>query len=605
MAFGSSDETLQIVIKARDDASRVLKDFQGKVESMKPTFQKMAVAGTAAFVGLGIAMKSALDEGVESKSVDMAFQRMSQTAGIEGNKLISKLQEISKNTVSTTDLMLASNKAMALGVGKDMETITKLMEIARVKGQNMGITTTQAFNDIVTGIGRGSPLILDNLGITIKLGAAQEEYAKKLGKSVEELTDVEMKQALLNSVLSSGTEELKALGDVALTPAERMQQLSAQMSNMRSELGEALIPVAEKLVEVIGPIVTKITEWADKNPELAAKIAVAALAITGLVAVLGTIGLILPAVITGFTALATIVGILLGPVGLIIAALAAVAAVGWLVYKNWEEITAFAGVAWQKIKDTVSGAMEGIMNVITTIGDAIGKAFWTFVNFYIGAWATLFDYLVPGWDTALVAMFNKAQEIFTVVKDFFVKMFGELREIFSASLTYLSDLWSGIWTTVKDVFTQVWASITSVFETASSAITSQMETLMKPIQKVIDLAERAIELAGGAVSSFKGKISSTVQSILDRGSSITGKAIGGPVSMRTPYLVGEHGPELFVPHTSGSITPNGQLQGGGGQTFVININNPKMTTYEDIRLVKQQFEQALRAVVRDRKLETV
>lgn len=46
------------------------------------------------------------------------------------------------------------------------------------------------------------------------------------------------------------------------------------------------------------------------------------------------------------------------------------------------------------------------------------------------------------------------------------------------------------------------------------------------------------------------------------------RASGGPVSAGSPYLVGERGPELFVPNASGSILPNG----GGGSSFVINIH---------------------------------
>jgi lambda family phage tail tape measure protein len=51
-------------------------------------------------------------------------------------------------------------------------------------------------------------------------------------------------------------------------------------------------------------------------------------------------------------------------------------------------------------------------------------------------------------------------------------------------------------------------------------------------------------------------------------------AEGGPVSGNFPYLVGERGPELFVPNRSGAIVPTHQLAGvmGGGQT--INYNGP-------------------------------
>jgi lambda family phage tail tape measure protein len=52
-------------------------------------------------------------------------------------------------------------------------------------------------------------------------------------------------------------------------------------------------------------------------------------------------------------------------------------------------------------------------------------------------------------------------------------------------------------------------------------------------------------------------------------------ANGGPVQGNTPYLIGERGPEMFVPQNAGKIIPNHQL-GGGGQSIV---NNNTAVTY--------------------------
>jgi hypothetical protein len=100
--------------------------------------------------------------------------------------------------------MLAANRAMVLGVADNTEEFTELMEIARDRARAMGLTIEQAFNDIVTGIGRGSPLILDNLGLVIDQVAANEDYASSLGKTADALTEEEKKQALLNAVLEQG-----------------------------------------------------------------------------------------------------------------------------------------------------------------------------------------------------------------------------------------------------------------------------------------------------------------------------------------------------------------------------------------------------------------
>jgi phage-related minor tail protein len=49
------------------------------------------------------------------------------------------------------------------------------------------------------------------------------------------------------------------------------------------------------------------------------------------------------------------------------------------------------------------------------------------------------------------------------------------------------------------------------------------------------------------------------------------KADGGPVTAGSTYIVGERGPEVFMPSVSGSIVPNHAL-GGGGVTVVQNIS---------------------------------
>ena len=48
------------------------------------------------------------------------------------------------------------------------------------------------------------------------------------------------------------------------------------------------------------------------------------------------------------------------------------------------------------------------------------------------------------------------------------------------------------------------------------------------------------------------------------------RALGGPVSANNSYIVGERGPELFTPSTSGNITPNHAM--GGGASITVNVN---------------------------------
>ncbi len=68
-------------------------------------------------------------------------------------------------------------------------------------------------------------------------------------------------------------------------------------------------------------------------------------------------------------------------------------------------------------------------------------------------------------------------------------------------------------------------------------------------------------------------------------SSIPLKALGGSVGAGSPYIVGERGPELFVPSSNGNITPNNQL---GGSTIVVNVNPPPGSSPDAYRLSARQ-----------------
>jgi phage-related minor tail protein len=78
------------------------------------------------------------------------------------------------------------------------------------------------------------------------------------------------------------------------------------------------------------------------------------------------------------------------------------------------------------------------------------------------------------------------------------------------------------------------------------------------------------KLTGGIASALFG-VKKAVSGGGGGGGVVTGKkAIGGPVQAGSPYMVGERGPEMFVPNQSGSIVPNKKM--GGGVTVINNVD---------------------------------
>lgn len=88
------------------------------------------------------------------------------------------------------------------------------------------------------------------------------------------------------------------------------------------------------------------------------------------------------------------------------------------------------------------------------------------------------------------------------------------------------------------------------------------------------------------------------------GSVPSGKAIGGSVSSGSPYIVGERGPEMFIPNASGSIVPNDKMGGMGssGPTIVQNINistGVSQTVRTEIMAMLPRITEATKAAVAD------
>jgi SLT domain-containing protein len=107
------------------------------------------------------------------------------------------------------------------------------------------------------------------------------------------------------------------------------------------------------------------------------------------------------------------------------------------------------------------------------------------------------------------------------------------------------------------------------------------------------VVQRAVAAITGALGNMGGFF----------GSLFPARAQGGAVSANRPYVVGEKGPEMLVPSTSGRVIPNNQLGGGsGGQVIVNQTINVSTGVQQTVRteikqLMPQIAESAKQAVV--------
>ncbi|NLD45474.1 MAG: hypothetical protein GX657_18505, partial [Chloroflexi bacterium] len=267
--MGVSRETLELIIKARDEATRDLEQTNATLGRLADTAANVGVV-----LGTLAAGKTALDLGQLASSAHRVEASFRGIAGTGADKMLDKLRASSQGTIADMDLMLSANRAMMLGVTKDAEQMARLLEVAAVRGQAMGLSTQQAFNDMMTGIGRASPLILDNLGIVTGGQKVYDDYAKSIGKATDALTEQEKKQALVSLVLDQG-EGMTFTAD----GAAGWEQLSAAWGNLKVSLGELVnetlrlpeaLSLAAQAISGFNDVVQdgqsrqdQATEWAD------------------------------------------------------------------------------------------------------------------------------------------------------------------------------------------------------------------------------------------------------------------------------------------------------------------------------------------------------
>lgn len=192
--------------------------------------------------------------------IEQGFKRLSARAGVVYDEMLTGMRKASLWTVSDFNLMTAANKAYSLGVVSNVDQMTTLMEIARVKGAAMWRTMNEALDDIVTGLGRWSAMILDNLWIIVNQTEAQKAYAEAIGKTVEQLSEAEKKQALINTVVAQGKTELEGLGEATLWFADKQAKLLTTRENLTTLLGGTLL-------SSIWGVYDKMNAWLDDHIE--------------------------------------------------------------------------------------------------------------------------------------------------------------------------------------------------------------------------------------------------------------------------------------------------------------------------------------------------
>jgi hypothetical protein len=196
-------------------------------------------------------------EGAQITQTTQSFELMNDEI-FKTPDLLERMRDSSRGTISDVGLMQGVLKLTA-GASDELGqafagAAPRLLEIAKASNKlNPALGDTAfLYDSISTGIKRASPLILDNLGIVVKVGEANKTYAEELGKTVAQLTAEEKQMALLNATLAAGDQLIQQVGGNVDSATDSWAQLEVKVENSTNKLKEfaagALLPVVEGLV---------------------------------------------------------------------------------------------------------------------------------------------------------------------------------------------------------------------------------------------------------------------------------------------------------------------------------------------------------------------
>ncbi len=222
--------------------------------------------------------------------------------------------------------------------------------------------------------------------------------------------------------------------------------------------------------------------------------------------------------------------VLTSPITWIIAAIAALIAIGVLLYQNWDTVVEFAKTAWQGLCDFISGICQAIgeffsglwtklQEIFEPIGQWFGEKFqqaWdAIVNIFSGIGEWFSGVFQGAWDAIV--------NIFTPIGSWFGQRWADVTSALANIGAWFTDMFQKAWTGLTNIFSKLgswfgerWADVTSVLANVSSWFGNMFTS-----------AYNAVKNAFSSIGGFFSGVWSTVQSIFVNAGQKVGSAVGG------------------------------------------------------------------------------
>lgn len=322
-----------------DGASKKINVFGETADKRLKSLAIPAGIAATALAAIGI---SAVKAFAQAEGVANAFQRFNDPTLLDG------LRDATKGTVSDFELM--KNAVQASNFKLPLDQLASLMEFASRRAKDTGESVDYLVSSIVTGIGRKSPLILDNLGIS---AAALKDELGGAAVAASSIADV---TAAVGRIASAELEKMGADSD---TFTEKFLRIKTVFENEFVGMGETISKALNPVIDGIEKVVLWFQDLSPEVKDAIVYVGAGAAAFLGLVAAAGAIVTIAP-LVAGAISLMT-----LG----IAAVVAAVGVAAVAIISNWKEIS----LAITQFTSDALSAISKMVGAIASLGSVLNS----------------------------------------------------------------------------------------------------------------------------------------------------------------------------------------------------------------------------------------
>lgn len=362
--------------ESMDKAGAKMKSVGDKMSSVG---KSLTTAVTLPILGLGTAATKMAMDAVEAENLfEVSMGSMAQEArnwSEETSKALGLNAYSVRNSMATYNAMLTS---MGLTSEESLNMSEGLTQLSYDMASFYNLSPEEAFNKLKSGIsGEAEPL--KALGILVNDTTIKNyAYTNGIAEQGAQLTEAQKVQARYGAILEATKN---AQGDLARTmdsPTNKIRIMKEQAAQIGIQFGQILIPILEKLMAAIKPLMDKFQGLSKEQQELIVKIALIAAVIGPVILVIGKVVAVAGTLVSAFGAISGAVAtaggamaILTGPVGIAVAVIGGLIAVGVALYKNWDNIKISASNTWNSIKTSIETPMNKAKDTVKGVIDSI------------------------------------------------------------------------------------------------------------------------------------------------------------------------------------------------------------------------------------------